>query len=169
MFLTGLFAAPQFAAQIHPTSPLGGGFYNVGMRVGAQLLGIVIVFAWSFAQGFLLFGAMWLFDRNRYAMCWAPHTCAMAHHLSSSSPNRETWFYVRGTSAHGLKTGGNEMKKDVERFAAPALTGFIDPLAHEDDVEVEAPFETGSIQMEPSSVSDEDAGLARPNLESIEL
>ena len=71
LFLTGLFAVPSYVAEIGCSVPVGGGFYvsqgGTGLRLGAQLLAIVCIFAWCFGLSFLIFGAMWLFDRKRGA------------------------------------------------------------------------------------------------------
>jgi hypothetical protein len=140
---------------------LGGGFWQVGIRCGAQMVAIVVVFAWSFAWAFLLFGAMYLYDRNLEA--------------------RFNLFYIRGKARTGVAAGGFRQKEEEDRFNAPALTGFIDPLAGDDEVELEqhitagdltmGQFDIGNVNAE-SSVSVEESprhSLKDGRIENVEL
>lgn len=112
LFLTGLFAQPEFMLQVNPNSPWGGAFYTssngLAVRLGAQLIAIIVVAAWAFFWNFLLFGAFYYFDRNR---------------------GKDAYFIVRGTTSTGLSAGGTEIKQEEDRFNAAPLTGFVDPLA----------------------------------------
>jgi len=115
LFLTGCFAVPEYVQEIGTASAQGGAFYvssgGTGMRLGAQLLAIVVIFFWTFVFAFIIWGLMYLFDRNRTS---------------------DAWFLVRAPFSGQVALKATDRDEELQRAFQPSAFAFADDSVDED-------------------------------------